>query len=80
MEKDFSCHLADEYQRLSLFAVKELPAKGMLGCSIKAKSSQPHNPSDRAMPFIFNPKTDQLGSKLAGILFSLVMKLWVHLH
>ena len=68
MEKDFSCHLADEYQRLSLFAVKELPAKGMLGCSIKAKSSQPRSPLDKAMPFIFNPKTDQLGSKLAGCL------------
>lgn len=80
MEKDFSCHLADEYQRLSLFAVKELPAKGMLGCSIKAKSSQPHNPLDKAMPFIFNLETDQLGSKLAGILFSIVMKLLVHLH
>lgn len=80
MEKDFSCHLADEYQRLSLFAVKELPAKGRLGCSIKAKSSQPHSPSDKAMPFIFNPETDQLSSKLAGILFSIVMKLWVHLH
>lgn len=60
--------------------MKELPAKGMLGCSIKAKSSQPHNPSDKAIPFIFNPKTDQLGSKLAGNLFSIVMRLWVHLH
>lgn len=54
--------------------MKELPAKGMLGCSIKAKSSQPHNPSDKAMPFIFNPETDQLSSKLAGILFSIVME------
>lgn len=62
MEKDFSCHQTDEYQRSPLFAVRELPAKGMLGCPIKAKSSQPHNPSDTEVPFIFNPKTDQLGS------------------